>query len=196
MKNIPFGLPGNKEIVIRDREVNAKVVALYESKLAEYGEVLDYYKKGLNEYLHKLEGYNEEFLDNRHIITQSAIDISYLKEQGDRTTELLESMRTSSMNKILFDLEELLPAVSNISTTLEGMDKNVVNQLSELLMELQKQLVFHDKQVQMEQTAKMEKATKNEKKRQGILWFLFLFQVLSMAALAFLILNSLGFISI
>jgi chromosome segregation ATPase len=172
IKDVLFGLSKNKEIIIRDRSEAAKEVALYEKKLAQYREVLDSFEKSLMEYSQRLECYSSDFTENRKTITQSAIDISCLREQGDRVNTILES----------------------ISTTLEGMDKNVVSQLSELLEELKKQLVFRDKQVQIEQAAMMDTVTIKVKKGQRILCFIFIFCLINMAGLAFLILKNLGII--
>ena len=186
--NLPFGLPAVKEIGLKKRDGTMASTALYERKLAEYRDTLENYKKCILVYSGKLEGFDKRTIDNQLSIVQTALDLTYMKEQGDKTVDLLEEMKEGPLNKSLLQMESLITTMVETNIKLEGLDKNVVNRLSELLLELQKQTVFQNKQVQTELITGMERLTKTVKKGHVLLWFIIIFNVLGLSGLAFLVL--------
>jgi hypothetical protein len=186
--NIPFGLPSVIEIGLKRRDSSAEAAALYERKLADYRDTLENYKRCILEYSGKLEGYDKRSIDNQLSIVQTALDLTYIKEQGDKTYDLLEEMKEGPMNKSLLQLESLITTLVDTNYKLEGLDKNVVNRLSELLIELQKQSVYQNKQLQTELLERVENLTKSVKKGHTLLWFVIIFNLLGLSALAFLVL--------
>jgi hypothetical protein len=186
--NIPFGLPSAIEIGLKRRDSSAEAAALYERKLADYRDTLESYKRCILEYSGKLEGYDKRSIDNQLSIVQTALDLTYIKEQGDKTYDLLEEMKEGPMNKSLLQLESLITTLVDTNYKLEGLDKNVVNRLSELLLELQKQTVYQNKQLQTELLERVEQLTKSVKKGHSLLWFVIVFNLLGLSALAFLVL--------
>lgn len=188
--NLPFGLPIVKDLGLKKREETKEITAMYEHKLAEYRDTLEYYKK-LLEYSDKLEESDRKSLDKKYAGVQTAMDLTYLKEQGEKTIELIEGMNKSTISNIMIELEKLNIALLNANENLEGIDKNVVNRLSELLIELQKQNSFQYKQYQSDITAHMGDLEHRIKKGNALLWFLFVFNLISISGIAFLILYSL-----
>lgn len=191
--NLPFGLPIVKDLGIKRREETKEITAMYEHKLAEYRDTLEYYKK-LLEYSDKLEENDRKSLDKKYAGVQAAMDLTYLKEQGEKTIELIEDMNKSTISNIMTELEKLNIALLNTNENLEGIDKNVINRLSELLIELQKQNSFQYKQYQSDITAHMGDLEHRVKKGHALLWFLFVFNLISISGIVFLILYSLEII--
>ena len=192
--NLPFGLPAIKEISVKKREGSSEATASYEKKLAEYRDTLENYKKCILEYSSKLDGFDRRTMDNQLSIVQTALDLTYLKEQGDKTAELLQDMKEGSMNKTLLQLESLVTAIVDTNYKLEGLDRNVVNRLSELLLELQKQTVYHNKELQSELVERIENLHKTVKTGKVLLGFIMVFNILALSALAFLVLYIMDFL--
>lgn len=227
--NLPFGLPIVKETNIRRKDVSSAVVVQYERKLAEYKEVLENYKNYMKEYSSRLEGYERKFKDNQLANVQTAIDMTYLKEQGDKTVELLYTLKAGTSNRTVIGLDTITDALAdihikletlskhmnaldekinhadkNLLTTainigtmdksmetvvsnMEGLDKNVVNRLSELLLELQKQTVYQNRQLQTELITDMQKINQTVKKGRTLLWFILIFNFFGICSIAFLV---------
>lgn len=195
MSRLPFGIsmiksPGNKKPYVKpvNSEIKTEATIMYEQKLVEYRDTLENYKKCILEYSGKLDNYDNRSMDNQLSIVQSAIDLSYLKEQGDRNAELLEDLGTEEISKILVQLENMMATMVETNLKLEGMDKNVVSRLSDLVLELQKQIMFHNKQFQTETAISIEKLSKTAKNSKLLLWFLFVFNMISLGGIVFLIL--------
>lgn len=186
--NMPFGLPVVKEIGIRKRDDQGEATAHYARKLSEYREALEIYRKCILEYSQKLEGYDRRSIDNQLSIVQTALDLTYIKEQEDKIFESLEEMKQGTFAKTLSQMESLLSAILDTNYKLDALDTNVVNRLSELLLELQKQTMLQTKQMETEVAANLEKLTKSVKKGHGLLWFLVVFNILGLGGLAFVIL--------
>lgn len=186
--NLPFGLPNLKDTVVRKKDDTAEATVLYEHKLAQYRDALENYKKCILEYSSKLESYDKRTLDNQLSIVQTALDITYLKEQGDKSIELLENMKVGQLNQMLSNLESMVSVVLDTNYKLEGLDKNVVNRLTELLDEQQKQAAFLNKQRQIELLEDNEKLVKTMKRGHILLWLILVFNIFGLSALAFLIL--------
>jgi Txe/YoeB family toxin of Txe-Axe toxin-antitoxin module len=186
--NLPFGLFSVKDMSNIMKEEAKEVTTMYEHKLAEYRTTLENYKRWLLEYADKLETSEHRNADQKLISVQTALDLTYLKEQGDRTMDLLEDLNKGSISNIQMELEKLNSALMNANESLEGVDKNVVNRISELLIEIQKQTAFQNKQHQTDLTANMELLGRRVTKGHTLLWFLFIFNLISISGLAFLIL--------
>jgi hypothetical protein len=190
--NLPFGLPAIKDTYVKKKDDSLEAAIMYEQKLAEYRDALESYKRCILEYSDKLNNYDRRTVDNQLSIVQTALDITYLKEQGDKSVELLEDMKAVQLNSIISNLDSLIKAIVDTNYKVDGLDKNVVNRLSELMIELQKQILQQDKQLsaqlQSQLTADIEALSRNVKRNQALLWFLFAFSLLGMSGLAFMIL--------
>jgi len=186
--NLPFGLPTVKELGLKKKEEAMETAALFEHKLAEYKITLESYKRYIEENLGKQEAVDRRPIEDQLSIVQMALDLTYLKEQGEKLSEQMNYLEKGSLSKISSELEGLVTSFVDTNYKLEGLDKNVVSRISELLVELQKQSTFQMKQHQTEQLSEME-ALENKVKRNGVLlWFLFIFNLLSLSGIIFLIL--------
>jgi hypothetical protein len=161
---------------------------LYEQKLVQYRNTLEQYKQCLVEYSGKLEGLEKKHLEDQLSMVQTALDLTYLKEQQDRTRELIGEMKKWPIGKIATDLEGLTATLVETNFKFEGIDKNVVGRLSELQMELQRQTLYHTKQLQLELLDGLKQITKAVKNGNILLWFLMIFSLIGLSGLAFLIL--------
>lgn len=188
MANLPFGLTVTRDMSVRKREESSHATEQYERKLSEYREALENYKNCILAYSGKLENYEKRSLDNQLSIVQTALDISYLKEQGDRSVELLEELKSDQMDKTLANLEHLITAVLDTSYKMDGLDKNVVNRLSELSIELQKQTISQTNQLHLELEQDVDILNNKVRRSNTLLWFLFIFNLISLGGLAFVIL--------
>ncbi len=186
--NLPFGLPTIKDTVTRKKDESSDMTAFFEIKLAEYRDALEKYRKCILEYSGKLDNYDKRYLDNQLSMVQSAIDITYLKEQTDRTAEQLSELKEGPINQVLSTLQNLVSAILDTNYKLEGLDKNVVNRLSELLLELQKQTMNQSRQLQLELTREIEQLNKKLRKNNTLLGLLIVFSILGLSGLAFIIL--------
>ncbi len=185
--NLPFGIPGVKDLGKR-KEENPEAVAQYKHKLTEYRDTLENYRKIISEYSGKLEGYDRNSVESQLSKVQYALDLTYIKEQGDKILELLTTMNKGSSDKLMTELEGLITTLVDTNYKLEGLDKNVVNRVSELMVELQKQTAFQNKQYQTEISISMEQLTRKMKKTYALLWFIFIFGLIGISGIAFIVL--------
>ena len=183
--NLPFGLPNVKETALRRYYETAEVTALYEHKLAEYRDILESYKKCILEYSDKLDGYDKRSMNNQLSIVQMALDMTYLKEQGDKTIELLSVKNTDTSDMILKTLVDITASMTDTKDNLDSLDKNVVNRLSELVLELQRQSVEHNRLLQAEVLTGMDKLTRKVKRGNILLWFFVIINLLTLGTVAF-----------
>ncbi len=186
--NLPFGLPNMKDWGNKVNESAKEITTTYEHKLAEYRNTLEYYRKWLLEYSDKCEEYEHGIGVNKSIGVQTAMDLTYIKEQGEKTIELMEDLDKVKINNVLLELEKLKAVMESTSENLEGIDKNVVNRISELLIELQKQNAIMNKQYQQEYTADLEALNRRVGRGHALLWFVFIFNLIGISGIAFLIL--------
>ncbi|MDD3173068.1 MAG: hypothetical protein PHF63_05330 [Herbinix sp.] len=193
--NLPFGLPHRKQTTIRRHDETAQTNTNYDHKLAEYRDALESYKKCILEYLGKLDNYDKRSLDNQLTFVQTAIDITYLKEQGDKSFELLEDMKVGVLQKLLTNLESMATTVLDTNNKVDELDKNVVNRLSELLLELQNQSFNQSKQLQGEMLTEIGVLKTKIKKNHILIWLLFIFNLIGLSGLAFIILYVMGIIA-
>lgn len=187
--NLPLGLSALLEIGIKKKEGAAEVAATKQDDIQEeYRNVLDSYKKCILKYSDKLDDYEKKAIDSQLSTVQTAMDLTYLKEIGDKMVETLSEIKDGPSSKTLTELEGLTASLVEANYKLEGLDKNVVNRLSEMLEELQKQSVFQNKQIQTELFTSIEGLTKSVKKGRALTGFLFFFNILSLSGIVFLIL--------
>jgi hypothetical protein len=184
--NLPFGISGVKDLGKR-REENPDA-AQYKHKLTEYRDTLENYRKMIMEYSGRLEGYDRKSVESQLSKVQVALDLTYIKEQGDKMLELLEALSKKSEDKTSDELEGLITTLVDMNDKIDGLDKNVVNRISELMIELHKQTVFQDKQIQTELSESVELLSRKVKKTNALLWFLFVFGLVGISGIAFIIL--------
>lgn len=186
--NLPFGLPGARDLGGKKKEDVQEVTAMYERKLAEYRDTLEFYKKWLLEYSGSIEGTQRKAMEQSLSNIQAALDLTYLKEQGEKSMELMSELSKDTADRLLSELEIIKVNMAETGGQLEGLDRNVVNRLSELLIELQKQTNAQNKQYQAELAAQVEHLQGRVRKGQALLWFLFIFNLVSISGIAFIIL--------
>jgi hypothetical protein len=186
--NLPFGLPNMKELGNKMREDAKEVTSIYENKLAEYRDTLEYYRKWLIEYSNKYEESEHRQGGQRLTGVQTAMDLTYLKEQGEKTMELMEELNKVKVNAILLELEKLNTSLEAANDNLDSMDKNVVNRISELLIELQKQSTLQNRQHQESLSAEISALDRRVRRGHALLWFVFIFNLIGISGIAFLIL--------
>lgn len=208
--NLPFGLPIIKENVVKKKEKPLESSLVWEHKLAEYRETLEYYKDCLMDYYGKLKEYDKKAKDNQLTLVQAALDLTYMKEQdermleilaqiqvagsGNKTLEFLKELREGPIDKTLNQLEGIVAAIIETNLKLDGFDKNVVSRLSELMLELQKQSSYETKQLQIELMNELQAMKKSVRKSNALLGFVITFNIIAVSALAFLILYTLEII--
>lgn len=210
--NLPFGLPVIKENVVKKKEKPLESVPVWEHKLAEYRETLEYYKNCLLDYYSKLKEYDKKAKDNQLALVQAALDLTYMKEQdekmleilaqiqvagsGNKTLEFLKELKEGPIDTTLHQLEGIVAAIIDTNLKLEGLDKNVVSRLSELMLELQRQSSYETKQLQMELMGELATMKKSIRRSNALLGFVIAFNIIAVSALAFLILYTLKIIPI
>jgi len=231
--NLPFGLPVMKDGMVKRKDDSTELVASYERKLAEYRDTLEKYRKFILEFSTKTDGNDKKTINSELEIVQTALDLSYIKEQGDKTFEILDNMRASSNNKSVVSMDMISTAIADINSKLEilyrsmdlmtknnetllknsdlliqndealdlninileknieGLDKNVVNRIAEIIIEMQKQTIYQNKQLHTEMVAGFEKINKTVKRGRIFFWFLLIFNLAGLCGIAFLILYTL-----
>ncbi len=193
--NMSFGLPTLKERGNKMKVSTKEITTTYEQKLEEYRNTLENYKKWLLEYSDKCEVYENSIGVQKCNGVQTAMDLTYIKEQGEKTMELMEDLDKVKINNIMLELEKLKAILVTTSDNLEGVDKNVVNRISELLIELQKQNALLSKQYQEEQIIKLQALDRRVQRGHALLWFVLAFNLIGISGIAFLILYILEIIS-
>ncbi len=125
---------------------------------------------------------------------QTAIDMTYLKEQGDKTVELLEEMKAGPVSMTLSNLEKLDAGLHDTRDKLEGLERNLLNTLSVILQE-QQQSISQNKEYQTGLTKEVGQLSKKVRQNQGLMRFLIVFNLLSLSGIIFMILYTLEIIS-
>ena len=121
--NLPFGLVAKKETVQKRRGDEQDLYRLGKM-LDEYQNALEEYCVAIREYSDRLEYYEKGSKEKQLASAMTTLDITYLKEQGDKNADMLEDISAT---------------LAEANTAVNSLDKNVVNRVSELLLELQKQ---------------------------------------------------------
>ncbi len=186
--NLPFGLPGMKDRGNRMMENAKEITESYEHKLAEYRNTLDHYRKWLQEYSDKCEEYENRMGEYKPFDVQTAMDLTYIKEQGEKAMELIEDLDKVKVSNIMLELEKLKAGLELAGDSLEAIDKNAVNRISELLIELQKQESFLIRQYHDEYITGQQALDRRVSKGHVLLWFLFVFNLIGLSGIVFLIL--------
>ncbi len=186
--NMSFGLPNSKERGNKMKESTKVITTAYEQKLTEYRNTLENYKKWLLEYSDKCEEYEHRIGVQKLNGVQAAMDLTYIKEQGEKLMELMEDLDKVKVNSIMLELEKLKAVLETTGDNLEGVDKNVVNRISELLIELQKQNTLLNKQYQEEYITGLQALDRRVRRGHALLWFVFVFNLIGISGIAFLIL--------
>ncbi len=192
--NLPFALPNKKDFGNKMKEDVKDMNASYEHKLAEYRDTLEYYRKWLLEYSDKHE--DLEHRGNGHKLNnvQTAMDLTYIKEQGEKAMELMDDLSSTKFNRILSELEKMNTGLETANENLNGLDKNVVNRISELLIELQKQSNLWNKQFQADVVTDIYALDRRVRRGHALLWFVFVFNLIGISGVVFLILYALEII--
>jgi hypothetical protein len=190
--NFPFWLPTVKELGLKKREDAMATAAQYERKLAEYKTTLENYKKYIEDNLGKQEPEERRPIEDQLSLVQIALDLTYLKEQGERFSEQVNELDKGKIAKISSDMEGLVTALVDTNYKLEEADKNVVRLLSERLAELQNQLVIQMNQNQTDLISRLESVEQKVKRNNVLLWFLFILQLLSLSGIVFVVLYIFG----
>ncbi len=115
--NLPFGITGVKESG-KKREEEERSIAKYDRKLADYRDTLESFKNCVIEYTDRLENYDKKTYSNQMSSIQAALDITYIKEQGDKVVELMEGLQAGSINQIAL-------GVDHLTTNVEKLDEKV-----------------------------------------------------------------------
>ncbi len=186
---MPFGLPITKEDRIR-RYSSEDGIGQLERRLIEYKDILDSYKRCLTDYRYQLDRYDKRYEEKKLTDVQTALDMTYLKEQGGRTVDLLSELQSNSKNKSSADLTILTEIISETGNKIDGLDKNVVDRLSEFLLELQRQGIYQNKQIEEELTAKIDKLGHRVKKENRMLLISLLINLVGVFGLGIFILFS------
>ena len=186
--NLPFGLPNMRDRGNKMKESTKEIATTYENKLAEYRNTLDYYRKWLLEYSDKCEEYEHRMGALKSYDVQTALDLTYIKEQGEKAMELMEDLDKVKISNIMLELEKLKAVLEIANDNFEGIDKNVVSRISELLIELQKQNAILYKQYQEESAAGLQALDRRVRRGHALLWFVFVFNIIGISGIAFLIL--------
>lgn len=181
--NLPFGLPITKEDKNK-RNPSTEAIIHLERRIAEYKDTLENYKKCLYEYKEKLDGYDKLVIDNHLANVQRALDMTYVKEQGEKTFELLDEVQSDSLKRMMVSLDHLSESVSEANTKIDGLDKDVINRMSEMILELQKQGVYQNKQIETDITASIDKLSRKVKAGNIVLWISLLLNLLCFSGLA------------
>ncbi|MDF2542611.1 MAG: hypothetical protein K0S47_2329 [Herbinix sp.] len=198
------GIQAKNEGNNRNKEISAaptsSAILKYERKLSEYRDILENYKSFLIEQKSKTEGQNLSSMDSQLTIIQTALDLTYIKEQSDKTVEILEDMKVSQENKIILQLDSLMEAIAQTNFKMEGLDKSidkdVVNRVYQLLFEFNKQTLNQNHQLRTEVQEKMIQIDKKHKKMSTFLWLLMIFQLIGLGGIIFLVLYLTEFIYI
>jgi hypothetical protein len=186
--NLPFGISNGKENVIKKREEEGRSILRYERKLADYRDTLENYKNCIIEYSNRLDNDEKRSFSNQLSIIQTALDITYMKEQGDKVLDYLEDLKLGPINEITFSLEKLTNAIVDTNYKIEGLDDHIINSVSIQLAEFQKEIYQYYSLRQEELAASLQKLDKKVNKNNNLLWFLLLLNLISLAGLAFFVL--------
>jgi hypothetical protein len=186
--NLSFGLPNSKVRGNKMKENAKEITSSYDHKLADYRNTLESYRKWLLEYSDRCEEYEHRIGVHNLNGVQTAMDLTYIKEQGEKTIDLMEDLNKVKIGSVILELEKMKAVLETTGDNLEGIDRNVVNRISELLIELQKQNTFLYKQYQDECITGLNALDRRVRKGHALLWFVFVFNLISISGIAYLIL--------
>lgn len=190
--NLPMGLSALFEIGVKKKEETA---ATRQDVHVEYKDKLEYFMECIHAFSDKLDHMEKQSEKDKLSTVQTAIDLTYMKELGDKTLDTLSQIQDGPINKTLSNIEELTVSMTETNFKIGELDKNLVNRLTELLEEQQKQSMFQNKQLQTELLTSLEGVAKSIKKGRIVTGLLFFFNLISLSGVIFLILYILEIIS-
>lgn len=177
-------------------------------RLAQYKEALKRYKQSVEEYTQRLSTINNHPADSRITLVQTEIQLTQIKNQSEEIILLLQEMKLkdgswsqeqseevlSQGKKSLELMESLMATIIETNYKLEDMDKSLINNLTDVLSELHKQLLIQFREENDQLRDNYLKLHKTVKGNRGLLWVLFILQFVGLGALTFIILYLLDFI--
>ncbi len=199
MSIFPFGM--------QDKDARTRKRDAYEQKLSEYSKLLDKFKECISDYFGIYDEMSKKAADNSMSSVQLAVDITRIKDMLKKLAALVEEAAYNSDNtpfdkltaqndKIMEQIESLTASVIETHYKLEGVDKNVVNRLSDILIELQKQTLNQYKQNMSEIQENVEKLRKAVVKNRVWSILSFILQLIGLGGIALIILYLLEIIII
>lgn len=194
--NLPFKMNGVRESGVKKDEDKERSITRYERKLADYRDTLETYKNYINEYSNRLDNYDKKSFNNQLSVIQTALDITYMKEQGEKISDLLEELKSGTLNQMNFTVDRLADVIADTQDKLEGVDENITNHFNGLLSKLQAETRLQNKIIQDEFAVTVNRLNHKIKKSNTLIWFLFIFHIISIAGLVFVILYILDIIPV
>lgn len=189
--NLPFGIPNTKIINTKMNEVRSESILKYKKKLDEYRDLLENYKSCMMEYSGKLAGADQRYMENQLSIVQMALDLTYIKEQSDKQLEVIDELTSEQMHKVFDQLQNLTETLIETNCKFDGFDKNIINRFTEVSLELQKQVMLQNKQLQTELGVEVKKLSRSVKTNRVLLWLMIIFNFAGLGAMGYLILYNL-----
>ncbi|NLO08796.1 MAG: hypothetical protein GX129_02890 [Clostridiales bacterium] len=177
-------------------------------RLAQYKEVLKRYRQSMEEYIHRLGEIDNQPDGSQISLVQTSMQLSQIQNQSEEILLILEEMRQKGSawsqvqseetqnqgRKALDQIESLMTTVIETNYKLEDLDKRLINNLSTVLMELHKQLLYQIKEENKVLGENYLKLQKKVRGNRGLLWVLFIFQFLMLGGIAFIILYLMDYI--
>lgn len=185
MSMFPFPTVTTRSSNLKKRENDTEK---HQNRLAEHKRTLEEYRKYISEYSDKIADFDKKAIENQISIIQTALDLIYIKEQGNKTIELIEELKTLQQNKNQEYLDNLMAAIVDTNYKLEGLDQTVANRVTDMLLELQKQAVMQQRQAQFELSVSVDKLTGSVKRAKALSWFVLIFNLIGLTGIAFIIL--------
>lgn len=161
-------------------------------QLEQYKELLKGYRKSMEEYTQRLRYIGNRTRDDQATLVHTAMDLSQIKSQNEEMLMVLEDLKqrdsVCSQDQTLDQMESLMATIIETNYKIEEMDKGLNNNLNSLLYQIKE-----EQDLLKDMNLKVKKTLKGNR---GLLWVLFLFQFVGLAALAFIILYLLDYIYI
>lgn len=190
----------------KSKELRDTYKGKHEGILLQYKQLLNRYKETLENYIQRLPDTQEHTMEGQMSISQ----LSQLKDQNERILLLLgefkkkESEMMSELDKkVLSNGRQAIEQMENLMATnietnykLDELDKRVVGNVTANFVELQKQLLYQLNEKQVHLLENHQTLHKKVKTNRVLLWILVFFQIIGVAALAFIILYLLDYIYI
>ncbi len=180
----------------------------YESRLAQYNELLKRYRRSMEEYINRLGQSDNQPNGTQISLIQTSMQLSQIQKQSDEIILILEELRQKENDwsqeqseeafklgrKSIDQIESLMTTIIETNYKLEEQDKRVINSLSLTLSELHKQLIFQIKEENAGLRENLIRLQRKVKGNRGLLWVLFVLQFIGLGALAFIILYLMDYI--
>jgi hypothetical protein len=122
------------------------------------------------------------------IVLRTSTDLEYIKDMSVKTIELLSIIKSDQEKKAQEQLENLITSIIETNFKLDEMDKGIVNRVSEISTEVQRLIVYQNKQIKSQREDNIDRLTGDVRKNSNLIWFVIGFQILGLSALAAIIL--------